>query len=316
MSGGAFGEGGEPPDWNLEDNSGNTRDSSVASNVTKTSKRGRTKKTQLSIQRKKHNPPPVFKEAVIASVEGQSQQSPIVTPVDQSDLNNNSDTSVNINTCQTNQNKNENVNITNNIKVNEYSNSDNGPFIVYIQTTDLNIGSLHPVVLGKKIILAHPELKTNILNITKMSKKIVKVELKTATAANNMIKQKFTGLDNYNIYIPNHLVTRQGVVRDVDTSLSNEEIMQDIDTDIEILSVDRILKKNDSNNLIPTKSVIIKFKGQNLPNYIYLYRVRFAVSPYVYKVTQCYNCLRYGHSASRCSYPARCKQCAGTHNSR
>lgn len=45
----------------------------------------------------------------------------------------------------------------------------------------------------------------------------------------------------------------------------------------------------------PSKSIAITFEGQTLPKFIYLFMVRYEVSPLVSKPSLCFSCFRYGH---------------------
>lgn len=303
MSGGEYGEGGLPPDGDTEIESGNNTDSSISTCSSK--KRGRTtKKTNTSVRTKKTkriNPiptPPKFTGPVNPEqIPNTHNETADTTP-----MNNKS-----INMSSSNQ--------LDRLK-NAYTQMDSGPFIVYVESSNLNIGMLHPTVLGKKLLNIYPNMRASIINISKFSKKIVKIEFNSFSAANKLVIEKKYAPENCIVYIPTHLVVRQGVIRDVDTSITDIELTQDIESTIDIVSTQRIMRKDANNTLVPTKSVIIRFKGQALPKYVFLNRVRIEVAPYIYRVTQCYNCLRYGHSATRCTYPSRCKHCTEDHNSR
>lgn len=207
------------------------------------------------------------------------------------------------------------IHTNDNINKNRYELTDSAPFVVNISSIDRNIGNLHPISIGKKIINKYPNFKTDIINISVLNKSTIKLELKSAKTANFLVTNNPFVEDNYNVYIPTHLVERQGVIQNVDPDITENELLQEIESKIPILKIKRIMRKS-SDQLIPTYSVIIHFKGQVLPQYVSTYCVRFPVKPYVYKVTQCFSCLRYGHTAKYCKYPSRCNRCTGEHNSR
>lgn len=199
--------------------------------------------------------------------------------------------------------------------VNRYSNTDKCPFIVYIECIDKNISRLHPLAMGKKIFNAYPQFRNDILNIAPMNRSTIKIEVKSAKVANEIVSKNMFVNENYNLYIPTHLIQRQGVIHNVDTSISDDELLSELESQVKVLKIKRIMRK--SNDILsPTSAVIINFAGQSLPDYVYAYRVRFPVKPYIYKVMQCFSCLRYGHAAKFCKFPARCNRCKGQHNSR
>uniref|UniRef100_A0A6P7GLE8 Uncharacterized protein LOC114340238 isoform X1 n=2 Tax=Diabrotica virgifera virgifera TaxID=50390 RepID=A0A6P7GLE8_DIAVI len=60
---------------------------------------------------------------------------------------------------------------------------------------------------------------------------------------------------------------------------------------------------------IPRQMIIVTFAGNKIPQFIYINKVRCPVDTYVHPVMQCYNCLRYGHSASQCKGKKKCRNC-------
>uniref|UniRef100_A0A6P7GPJ9 Uncharacterized protein LOC114344900 n=1 Tax=Diabrotica virgifera virgifera TaxID=50390 RepID=A0A6P7GPJ9_DIAVI len=61
--------------------------------------------------------------------------------------------------------------------------------------------------------------------------------------------------------------------------------------------------------------MIVTFEGNILPSYISINSVFFPVETYIGKVTQCYNCLRFGHISKQCRSPqAHCIKCGKIKN--
>lgn len=73
-----------------------------------------------------------------------------------------------------------------------------------------------------------------------------------------------------------------------------------------------ILLIESSSSFVLSKSVSISFKGQRLPNYLYLYMVRSGMnlqSPFIPKTTQYFSCFRFGHSKTQCKGYSRYIHC-------
>ncbi|KOB52225.1 reverse transcriptase [Operophtera brumata] len=88
-----------------------------------------------------------------------------------------------------------------------------------------------------------------------------------------------------------------GVIKYIDLDLKEDEILQELKSETEILSVKRLKRKNTNDgHWESSESVRICFKGSSLPSHIYIYDTRVNVSPYTYPVTQCSRCWRFGHS--------------------
>lgn len=106
-----------------------------------------------------------------------------------------------------------------------------------------------------------------------------------------------------------------GVIRDVDLHLSEEEILQGLHSSTTILSVKRLKRKNTNDGHWElSESVRICFKGSSLPSHVFIYDTRTHVTPYIYPVTQCSRCWRFGHSIRLCpSLKMICPKCTKSH---
>lgn len=107
-----------------------------------------------------------------------------------------------------------------------------------------------------------------------------------------------------------------GIVKDIDIELSDEEVTTSIKSDIQLISSKRLNKRNDEDESGWKKcdKVRLCFKGSQLPRYIYVHDLRIAVEPYIFPVTQCSNCWKYGHYGKQC--PANkptCPKCGLKH---
>ena len=105
----------------------------------------------------------------------------------------------------------------------------------------------------------------------------------------------------------------RGIIGPLGVDTSEQYLKESLkvkNSNIEIIDVKRIVKGKER---IPTLSVIVTFEGNIMPSCIYLYHQRFNVSTYVAEPWRCYNCQRFGHSASGCKSKPKCVACAGPH---
>lgn len=184
----------------------------------------------------------------------------------------------------------------------KYDKDDSGPFHVYIEHVDKNFtGRLNAMKVGELILLSHPELDKKISNIETIGKNRILVILKNADSANSLSGSTSLKKRSLDSYIPKFILFRQGVIRGVDVSFSEEYLKDKIkahDHDIPVDKVTRIFRKTVSNGhteYVPTQSIIVSFKTQKLPKYVTINRVIASVEPYIQKVILCFNCFRYGH---------------------
>lgn len=201
---------------------------------------------------------------------------------------------------------------------NRYSSIDKGPLFVYAETKDNS--RLHPMKVGKLIRSNSFSIYKNIPSIKSIGKNRVKILINdNFSEVNRLIEEQYWSTHNIACYIPSFYLYRQGVIRDVDTSLTETEIINYALSEVTVVQVKRIYKIKELESKekikIPTPVVIISFRGTALPIDVKLLGVRCKVEPYVQRVIQCYNCLRYGHTSRVCKNNVRCERCGSTHRS-
>jgi len=121
-----------------------------------------------------------------------------------------------------------------------YNETDEGPYVVYIERfsnqidianadaasngnkSKQNIGKLHPMSTGKMIFDNHIGIRQNIKEISAIGKNKIKIECADGRSANVLLKSKFFTENSYDVYIPQYLMRRRGVVRGVPLEFSCE----------------------------------------------------------------------------------------------
>lgn len=170
--------------------------------------------------------------------------------------------------------------------------------------------------MGKMLFTNINYAKNEIVNISAVGRNKIKIETKSGFAANKLMKENFFKQNKYTTYIPTFLINKMGVIRRVDKTLTEEEIISDITSQHKVLKVKRMYKKskeNDEINFIKLGTVVLTFDSQTLPEYVYINGCRCKVEPYVSPVLQCYNCLRFNHTNKACKAKERCGRCGGEH---
>lgn len=142
----------------------------------------------------------------------------------------------------------------------------------------------------------------------------ISVEFINSYAANQFVNNKVLSNKGYKLFIPLNFVTSKGIARGIDTDITEEELLKccSIDGKIEILNAKRLnrkVMKDDGVSYAPTGTVLFTFKGVNLPREVHFYNLVFKVQIYISPVTQCYRCLRYGHTKNNCKGNEKCFNC-------
>lgn len=200
-----------------------------------------------------------------------------------------------------------------------YENKDDGPFYVFVESESGNAGRMHPMALGKLLKKYFPN--TEILSLVKNGANRIKIQVSSRDKANEIIQSNFLKQEHLKAYVPRFILFRQGIIRNVDTSLTTEDLMEEMkplySVDITVTAVRRFTRKvintDGSPEYKPTGTIQVTFRGQSLPTHVSIYYVRCEVEKYVPKVLQCSKCLRFGHTDRNCKGKVRCSICAENH---
>lgn len=201
---------------------------------------------------------------------------------------------------------------------NKYKLTDKGPFFVFVEHEDKNLGKLFPMRVGYYLRLDN-EYKKSILDIKIVGRNRVKVILDNFRSANSMIGNELLTKNGLIAYVPKFYTQKRGVVRMVDTYFSDEYLLQNIECDRKVMEVKRMERKiTDSEGkekVVKRQMIVVSFQGNLLPQKIRINGVNFPVDPYVHPVIQCYRCLRYGHVTKLCkNTESVCKKCSLVHS--
>lgn len=172
-------------------------------------------------------------------------------------------------------------------------------------------------MLPKQIALAKKLMLENINNILKIKYKNpykVFIRFETAEDAKKLLHNKNIADLGYRCQLTHKLNFIYGVVKEMDLEESDEDLMKNIKSEAEIISVRRLKRKNYEGEWVESESVRFCFKGSTLPPYVRGYGCRFEVEPYIFPVTQCSNCWKFGHLMRQCpTKKVLCPKCGGQH---
>lgn len=201
-------------------------------------------------------------------------------------------------------------------KENRFNENDVGPFCILIESQNQNIGRLHKMTLGKMLFEQKTFKSEHINNISNNGINQIRLEFSNYKTANELLDSKFLSNNNLRAYIPESILYRKGVIRNVDVSIECDELLEIIKSNVQVTNTRRILRTNIINSerrSEKTETMILTFRGQFLPDSVSIYGAKCRVSPYIYKVAQCQKCLRLGHNKFMCRSKPRCENCGQTH---
>lgn len=202
---------------------------------------------------------------------------------------------------------------------NKFQLNDKGPYFIFLENKSGKKLNMHPMTLGKHILTnSGYNYKKSITNIKIVGSNRYKVEFDTPEAANNFVDTQIMKNMDCIAYIPSFLTQKTGVIRGVETSLSDEEIFSNLKASRKLVSFRRMMKKdrNDPKKLFPLETCLVTFASQDLPEFVYIFGTRCRVDPYIPKPSICRKCLRFNHLANQCrSTKPRCSRCGEEHSS-
>ncbi|XP_050359899.1 uncharacterized protein LOC126779823 [Nymphalis io] len=115
---------------------------------------------------------------------------------------------------------------------------------------------------------------------------------------------------------PMEVALSYGVIKHIELNLSEEELLDAITSVYEVASLKRLKRRSEvEGGWTDSEAVILGFKGPSLPAYIHIYSMQVKVEPYMFPVTQCSRCWRFGHTIKMCpTKTVFCPKCGGKHD--
>lgn len=180
----------------------------------------------------------------------------------------------------------------------------------------IQIGITSKEVLPKQFALAKLLRENQIVNISKVKYinpyKIRMTFDKESSAEKFLACQVFKDL-GWRCHKSWEVGISYGIIKNIDKDLSEEELIHSLRCDIQVVAAQR-LKRRADDGWVPSETIKLTFKGPNIPEYVYLLDLRIKVEQYIFPVTQCSRCWRFGHTAKMCpSNKIICPKCTKNH---
>lgn len=178
----------------------------------------------------------------------------------------------------------------------------------FIEPKDDKTKPLHIMEIAKLL----NNIKVKYAELNKAGKNRFKITFDNPKHAETLINSKIlTEQFNYKVFVPTMFKETIGVVRNVPPTISEKEILENLECErIKITKVERI-QKMVQKELVPTYAIKIYAEGEKLPRDIKIFGLNLEVDVYVYPVKFCWRCVRYGHKSNACkAAQVRCFKCS------
>ncbi|XP_076298089.1 uncharacterized protein LOC143217564 [Lasioglossum baleicum] len=208
-------------------------------------------------------------------------------------------------------------NVVNNIadnrdKIDLYDDTNSGNYIVSIslknhaitKTKKYNLIKIYRYITSEGV---NPES----IKMTGFSR--AEMSTRNKNDANKMLRKGLLEESNMYTSIPYRLRYRKGVITEWEESI--DELLTQLAPNQGKFTLERLKKRKTTNNETTweeSKSILIKFQGDSLPTKLLIGygHVWIRIEPFVESVKQCYKCLRFGHTQTKCkSQKRRCFIC-------
>lgn len=217
--------------------------------------------------------------------------------------------------------KNENNNNKKVFQKRFFSEYDLGPFEIYVQHKEKNIGNYNILSIAKEIFNLKSE---EIIKINRKGKNRIGVIFSNYKGANKFLQNDVLVNKGYEAFIPSHHLQCKGIVRFVDKNLTEEEIKEFSSINSLVTKIVEVRRMNrrvveksekgqDKISFLPTGTICVIFSGRTIPKEIKIFGLPMKVIPFIEPVVQCQNCFIYGHSTSQCRSKSKCFKCSKIH---
>lgn len=199
---------------------------------------------------------------------------------------------------------------SNNTKPNDelkYKPSDIGPFIVFIQKTNINVINVGKMLRKLNIM--------DIIDIDKVNNIRVRVVTRDYKTANKIMENPTINmLNQYKTFIPNMFVQSVFVVHEVPVEITIQEIEEELIASAPIMKIERMKRWNqEKSEPQDCDKIKVTIRTTTLPKKITMYGANMRFDYFVPSPIICRKCLRYGHVAAVCKGKPTCHNCAEVH---
>lgn len=196
----------------------------------------------------------------------------------------------------------------------EYTIKDSAPYrVMFVPRNGNKEVKINRYSLGSKI-RGMETFKKHVVDMKISGRNKILVFLNSYQRANQLVEyiNKEEGI--YTAFIPKHLVCISGVIAGIPVDIPIEQIHDDLESDVPIVSVHRLTRYEDGNR-VPSTRISITFRASQLPERVRLFCCVTKVKTFDQKVIYCTNCLRFNHRGNDCKGVRRCGRCTERHDS-
>lgn len=177
--------------------------------------------------------------------------------------------------------------------------------VVYLEPVDFEKTTVRFPIEVARILNVK---KINYMDIVRVGKLRFKITFETEGAA-NVLRREQLEQQNLKCFVPFVLRQTIGLVKGIPREYEEEDVKDNMESEVEVTKVERMKKRNREGELFDTTNVKVTFQGNKHPESIAIFGCKFKVELYIFPVKQCMNCWGYGHKKDQCKRVAKCRSC-------
>lgn len=169
-----------------------------------------------------------------------------------------------------------------------------------------------------RLLKTHNITSNSIYKIKYIHKNKMLITFDNVTGANEFLScSVFTDM-GWSCQKTSEVGVSYGLIKAMELDISDEDLKANLTSSAEVISIKRLNKRcsenPEGNGWTPSETIRLGFQGSSLPSYVYIYNLRIPVERFVFPVTQCANCWKFGHLKIRCPYKKLvCPKCSQNH---
>ena len=186
-----------------------------------------------------------------------------------------------------------------------------GPYGVWVKKIQSDNNELNAYKVGSIVFKKYK----HIVDMKKKGKFRAEIMFSNRSEANKMLVDNDLKNHNLEAFIPGFRKIRKGIINGIRIELSEADILQSCESEVEIHIVKRLNRRNrnastdNGDKWIASESILISFIGQTLPKEVSIFHVKINVEAFVSKPMQYFSCFQYGHLSKSCRGKQKCIIC-------
>ena len=194
-----------------------------------------------------------------------------------------------------------------------FTKEDAGPFVLHLRGNREN--NTRPLMALEVCRMLEKSIVKYDL-VTPLTRNTWEITFNTRDTANYALTSPYPKQHGLMIWLPWMKVFRKGIIRGIPLDCSVAEIKEELNKSnpglkvSEVSRLKRRIQKDGHTEWADTHTVSVVVRSTQLPKFVYIWRTRLDLEPFIPEVRRCFKCGRFGHISKVCKAIEKCLTCA------